>query len=115
MKKPFSTVVVAIGLSAVCTIAPAISPAMSPAWADNAVSTTATDFVTASDGDCANGATVDDAAAAQARQRVEAVGYTDVQILNKSCDNSWRATGIKGGETRNLVVTPDGGVLPGGN
>ncbi len=111
MRKPFLIVAVAIGLSVVCTIA----PAMSSARADNTAATTPTEFVTANDVSCTNGEVLDDSTAAQAQQRIEAVGYSDVEILAKGCDNFWHATGIKGGETRNLIVTPDGGVLPGGN
>ena len=103
--------VIAASLCAVFTLLAAVAPAA----ADNAVSTTPADFVTAGGSDCGNGAKLDESAAAEARQRVEAVGYTDVQILERDCDNSWRATGIKGGETRELVITPDGGVMPGGD
>jgi len=99
----------------------AIVPAIAPAPADNVLATeptgfvTAPDFITASEGDaasCPDGKIMDGSTAEQARQRIEAVGYTDVTILEKDCDNIWHATGVKGGGSRNLIVSPDGGVLP---
>ncbi|MBK8161414.1 MAG: hypothetical protein IPK59_22570 [Rhodospirillaceae bacterium] len=110
MDKMLRATIVAANLCAAFTLLPAIAPAA----ADNAVSTTPTDFVTAGSA-CGSDAVLDESTAAQARQRVEAVGYTDVKLLERECDNSWRATGIKGGERRNLIITPDGGVMPGGN
>lgn len=91
----------------------AIVPAIAPARADNVVATEPADFVTAGGTNCPNGEIMDGSTAEQTRQRIEAVGYTDVTILEKGCDNVWHATGIKGGESRNLIVSPDGGVLPG--
>lgn len=90
-------------------------PAVAPAPADNIVATDPPDFVTASESNttnCPNGQAMDGSTAEQARQRIEAVGYTDVTILEKDCDSIWHATGIKGGGSRNLIVSPDGGVLP---
>lgn len=92
----------------------AVLPAMNPARADNMLATESTDVV-ANSSPCTNGEILDESTAEQTMQRVEAVGYTDVQILAKGCDNFWHATGIKGGALRKLVVSPDGGVMPSGN
>jgi hypothetical protein len=110
MKHKFRTVIISAWLSS----AFAVLPAMNPARADNVLATESTDLV-ANTRSCANGQIPDHSTAEQAKQRVEAVGYTDVHILAKGCDNVWRATGVKGGTIRKLIISPDGGVMPGGN
>ena len=44
----------------------------------------------------------------------QAAGYSDVTILEKGCDNFWHATGTKGGQSGNIVLSPTGEVMPEG-
>lgn len=65
---------------------------------------------------CEAGAKIDGTTAAQAKQRIEAAGYTKVTDLNKGCDNVWHGTATdKDGNAGNVMVTPQGQVLPEGN
>ena len=48
------------------------------------------------------------AIAGQAIATVKAAGYSDVKSLETGCDNLWHATGIKGGQSGNIVLSPDG-------
>lgn len=91
-----------------------------PAGAENAVITAPTeinpgDFNTASGNNCTNGEIIDGSTAEQALAKFRANGYSDVKILEKGCDNFWHATGVKGGQAGNIVLSPDGMVMPEGN
>ena len=89
--------------------------AMTPALADNAVTTAPTELSPASGNNCTNGEIIDGSTAEQAIAKFQAAGYSNVQIVEKGCDNFWHATGIKGGQGGNIVLSPDGAVLPEGN
>ncbi|WP_374654628.1 hypothetical protein [Dongia sp.] len=99
------------------TIAAALfSAALSgPARAENAMPTQPTDLSTQSGNNCTNGEIIDGSTAEQAMAAFKAAGYTDVQILEKGCDNYWHATGTKGGQGGNIVLSPDGQIMPEGN
>jgi hypothetical protein len=88
---------------------------ISPALADNAVTTAPTQLSPASGNNCTNGEIIDSSTAEQAMAKFQAAGYSDVQIIEKGCDNFWHATGTKGGQGGNIVLSPDGTVLPEGN
>jgi hypothetical protein len=104
-----------IVISAALFSAVGLSAAMSPASADNAVPTQPTDLSTQSGNNCTNGEQIDGSTAAQAIAKFTVAGYSDVQILEKGCDNYWHATGIKGGQSGNIVLSPSGEVMPEGN
>ena len=60
---------------------------------------------------CAASDKIDGSTAAQAKQKLEAAGYTDVTGLNKGCDNVWHAQARgNGGAAVNVMVAPDGSV-----
>jgi hypothetical protein len=65
---------------------------------------------------CEAGAKIDGTTAEQTRKRIEAAGYTQVKDLNKGCDNVWHGTAVdKDGNPGNVMVTPQGQVMPEGN
>jgi hypothetical protein len=115
MRTTLTTIVILIGMfSALAILA-------SRAGADNAVITAPTDLSTGvnsassnsgSGNNCANGESIDGSTAEQAMQKFQVAGYTDVKILEKGCDNFWHATGSKGGQGGNIVLSPDGVVMP---
>ena len=104
-----------IALSAGLLAPLALLPAITPAWAENAVTTAPTDLSTSSGNNCTNGEVIDGSTAEQTLMKFQAAGYSDVKILEKGCDNYWHATGIKGGQAGNIVLSPDGMVMPEGN
>jgi len=60
---------------------------------------------------CAASDKIDGSTAEQAKQKLEAAGYTNVTGLNKGCDNVWHAQAQgNGGAQVNVMVTPDGTV-----
>jgi GrpB-like predicted nucleotidyltransferase (UPF0157 family) len=59
---------------------------------------------------CAAGEKIDGSTAEQAKQKLEAAGYTDVTGLNKGCDNVWHAQAQSSGNPVNVMVAPDGSV-----
>ena len=59
---------------------------------------------------CAAGEKIDGSTAEQARQKLEAAGYTDIAGLNKGCDNVWHAQARSSGNPVNVMVAPDGSV-----
>jgi len=66
--------------------------------------------------DCEVGAKIDGTTAEQVKKRIEAAGYTDVRDLKKGCDNVWHGSAVnKDGVQGNVLVTPQGQVLPEGN
>jgi hypothetical protein len=65
---------------------------------------------------CEAGAKIDGTTAAQVMKLIKAAGYTDVMDLNKGCDNVWHGSAVdKDGVRGNILVTPEGKVLPEGN
>ncbi|WP_374384335.1 hypothetical protein [Dongia sp.] len=92
-----------------------IGGALSPALADNTVTTQPTDLGTQNGNNCTNGEVIDGSTAEEAIAKFKAAGYSDVQILEKGCDNFWHATGTKGGQGGNIVLSPSGEVMPEGN
>lgn len=61
-------------------------------------------------GGCMPGDQIDGSTAADARQKIEAAGYTGVTDLNKGCDNYWHGLAVKDGYQTNVVLTPMGEV-----
>ncbi|MBI2255066.1 MAG: hypothetical protein HYU58_10645 [Proteobacteria bacterium] len=103
-----------IVISAALISALGIGGALTPAAADNMTPTQPTDLNTQSGNNCTNGEKIDASTAEQALAKFKAAGYSDVQILQKGCDNYWHATGIKGGQSGNIVLSPTGEVMPEG-
>ena len=90
-------------------------PGTAPALADNAVITGPTDLSTSSGNNCSNGEVIDGSTAEQAITQFQAAGYSNVKIVRKGCDNFWHATGTKDGLGGNIVMAPDGTIMPEGN
>jgi hypothetical protein len=59
---------------------------------------------------CAPTDKIDGSTAEQAKQKLEAAGYTGVTGLNKGCDNVWHAQAMSNGKAVNVMVAPDGSV-----
>ena len=59
---------------------------------------------------CAPGDKIDATTANDARQKLEAAGYTDVTALMKGCDNVWHGQARSNGNQVNVMVAPDGTV-----
>jgi len=65
---------------------------------------------------CEAGTKIDGTTAAETKKKIEAAGYTQVHDLAKACDNVWHAVATnKDGATGNVMVTPQGEVMPEGN
>src|SRR5262245_2741270 len=65
---------------------------------------------------CEAGTKIDGTTAAQTKKKIEAAGYTQVKDLQKGCDNVWHGTAVnKDGVGGNVMVTPQGEVMPEGN
>lgn len=65
---------------------------------------------------CEAGVKIDGTTAEQAKKRIEAAGYTQVKDLSKGCDNVWHGNAVnKDGVAGNVMVTPQGEVMPEGN
>jgi hypothetical protein len=59
---------------------------------------------------CAAGEKIDGSTAEQAKAKLEAAGYTAITGLEKGCDNVWHAQAQSGGNSVNVMVSPDGTV-----
>jgi len=59
---------------------------------------------------CAAGDKIDGSTAEQAKQKLEAAGYSNITGLNKGCDNVWHAQATANGKAVNVMVAPDGSV-----
>jgi hypothetical protein len=65
---------------------------------------------------CEAGDKIDGTTEAQTKKRIEAAGYTQVRDLTKACDNVWHGNAVnKDGTPGNVMVTPQGEVMPEGN
>lgn len=60
---------------------------------------------------CHFGEKIDGSTADQARQKLEAAGYSSVSGLSKGCDNIWHGHAMLNGVGTNVMVTPDGRVV----
>jgi hypothetical protein len=76
--------------------------AMDSAWAQDSVSQPTNN--------CEPGDKIDGTTANDARQKLQAAGYTDISDLYKGCDNVWHGKALSGGATVNVMVAPDGSV-----
>jgi hypothetical protein len=59
---------------------------------------------------CHFGEVIDGTTADDAKQKIEAAGYTNVIGLKKSCDNYWHGQAMVSGTLTRVSVTPDGRV-----
>jgi opacity protein-like surface antigen len=57
---------------------------------------------------CAATDKIDGSTANDARQKMEAAGYSDVTALYKGCDNVWHGQARANGNAVNVMVGPDG-------
>ncbi len=57
---------------------------------------------------CAATDKIDGSTANDARQKMEAAGFTDVTALYKGCDNVWHGQARSSGNAVNVMVGPDG-------
>ena len=65
---------------------------------------------------CEAGAKIDGTTATETKKKIEAAGYSQVHDLAKGCDNVWHAVATnKDGVSGNVMVTPQGAVMPEGN
>ena len=63
---------------------------------------------------CTEGEVIDGSTPEEARAKIEAAGYSEVVIKSKGCDNFWHAAVVKDGVAGNVVLSPDGMVIPEG-
>ena len=64
---------------------------------------------------CMAGDRIDGSTADQAKRKIEAAGYVQVQGLYKGCDNYWHGQAMKDGAPVNVVLSPQGQVLTEGS
>ncbi len=64
---------------------------------------------------CAPEDKIDRSTLPQARQKIEAAGYTQVKNLLKGCDNYWHGVAMKGGQEVHVVLSPQGQVMQEGD
>jgi len=64
---------------------------------------------------CMPGDRIDGSTAAQAKERMQAAGYTNVRDLKKGCDNYWHGVAVKNGAEVRVVLAPQGQVMTEGN
>jgi hypothetical protein len=60
---------------------------------------------------CSPNDRIDGSTADQARKKMQAAGYSQVQSLHKGCDNYWHGTAMKDGQMVYIVLTPQGEVM----
>lgn len=111
MSKTLNAMIISAGLLSAFVILPTIAPAN----AENAVPTAPEEINTASGNNCLYGEKIDGSTAEQALRKFQEAGYSDVKILKKGCDNYWHGTGAMGGESGNIVLSPDGTVMQEGD
>jgi hypothetical protein len=63
---------------------------------------------------CETGAKIDGSTAAEAKKKIESAGFRQVRGLKKGCDNFWHGIAVKDGVETNVVLTPQGQVIPEG-
>ena len=64
---------------------------------------------------CDPGTKIDGSTAGDARKKMEKAGYRKITDLHKGCDNSWHGKAEKDGQPVNVVLNPEGNVLPEGD
>ena len=64
---------------------------------------------------CHFGETIDKSTAQDAHRILAKAGYTSIGGLKKSCDNNWHGHAVLNGVATNVMVTPDGRVVPEGS
>ena len=64
---------------------------------------------------CDPGDRIDATTAAQAKNRAESAGYSQVRMEHKGCDNVWHGFAMKNGASARMVVSPSGEVMPEGD
>jgi len=57
---------------------------------------------------------IDGTTADSAKQKMEAEGYSQIRDPRKGCDNYWHGRAFKDGLDVNVLVTPEGEVMPEG-
>ncbi len=82
--------------------------ASSAAWAQQA---SQSQPVTVPGPGCHYGEVLDASTADDAREQIEAAGFTDVTALKKSCDNFWHGKATFNGRLVNVVLSPAGNVM----
>ena len=64
---------------------------------------------------CHFGEKLDKSTANDAHRILAKAGYTSITGLKKSCDNHWHGHAVLNGVATNVMVTPDGRVVPEGS
>lgn len=64
---------------------------------------------------CLPGEPIDGSTAAQAKERMQAAGYSNVRDLKKGCDNYWHGVAVKNGAEVHVVLAPQGQVMTEGD
>jgi hypothetical protein len=101
MSRTIAAILIAVSIILISAAIPALAEEAQP--------------VLPSGNNCAQGEVIDGSTAAEAKAKFEAAGYSEVVILRKGCDNFWHATGARDGMAANIVLSPDGMVMPEGN
>ena len=64
---------------------------------------------------CHFGEQIDGTSASDVQRVLQQAGYTSISGLKKSCDNNWHGQAMLNGVSTNVMVTPDGRVVPEGS
>jgi hypothetical protein len=64
---------------------------------------------------CHFGEKIDKSTAQDAHRILAKAGYTSIGGLKKSCDNNWHGHAVLNGVATNVMVTPDGRIVPEGS
>lgn len=64
---------------------------------------------------CHFGERIDGTTAEDVRRALSQAGYTAISGLKKSCDNNWHGQATLNGVTTNVMITPDGRIVPEGS